>query len=206
VLEWLGFGAPRTTGALRGGDAPALNLWVIQVDNPVRPAGPLKLGMYHSPAFSGDGVIVYALEGSAIVAIDPARPDTTVVVPWSLEADPPKLLLGPGRDVSTAIAVLTRSSRVVALRPKDGVSEVLAPSLTPQDVAALTRQLGSCGKFVVYEGAQKGPGLNSRTDIFIREATARIGRPLTAHWPGSVHGQPAFSVDCRKIVFVSDEK
>ena len=46
--------------------------------------------------------------------------------------------------------------------------------------------------------------MNTRTDIFIREATARIGRRLAADWPGSVHGQPAFSADCRKIVFVSD--
>src|SRR3982751_643345 len=38
VLSWLGFDAPKTTGALRGGEYAAMNVWIVDADKPDRPA------------------------------------------------------------------------------------------------------------------------------------------------------------------------
>jgi hypothetical protein len=83
---------------------------------------------------------------------------------------------------------------------------VVASSLSHADAATLLGHLGGCGDRVVYEGMQKSKSLATRTDVFLRARDSKIGKPLTDAWVGSVHGQPAFSSDCTKIVLVSDEQ
>lgn len=149
---------------------------------------------------------MYAIEAGSIAAIDVARPEQATTLRWPEMDDPPKLLLGRGRDDPQAIAVLTSKGRVLSFSPSDGRTAGLAPSLSAADIATLTRHLGACGRSVVYEGEQKGRALATRTDVFIRDLNSRIGTAVTGTWPGVVHGQPAFSDDCRRIVFVSDER
>lgn len=207
VLSWLGFDAPKTTGALRGGDAltMAMNLWIIDADKPDRPARSLKIGQYRSPVFSDDGLRVFAVHDATIADIPVAAPDKSRELMWPYAGDPPLLLLGHGRDDRQSIAVLTSNRNVISLRPADGHTVALASSLPPADVATLVGHLGVCGDHVVYEAAQKSKSLTARTDVFIRPLQARLGKALTDAWPGSMHGQPAFSSDCKRIVIVSDE-
>jgi hypothetical protein len=149
---------------------------------------------------------VFAIRGPSIVDIDVAHPEEDKDLRWPHMDDLPKLLLGQGRDNAAGVAVLTMSSRVLAITPGDGATAVLTAPLAPAEVLTVRRHLGACGRRVIYEGEQKGAGQTTRTDIFIREVTTRIGRSLTSTSPGSVHSQPAFSHDCRKVVLVSDEK
>jgi hypothetical protein len=205
VLTWLGFEGPKTTGALRGGESPAMNLWIIDADQPVRAAGPMKAGQYRSPVFSDDGSHVFAIHDATIADIPVATPDQSRDLVWPHAGDAPRLLLGWGRNDRQSIAVLTNNGSVIAVRPSDGQAAVLATALPPADIATLVGQLGVCGERVVYEGTQKSKSLATRIDVFIRPLSSKLGKALTGTWPGSVHGQPAFSRDCTKIVLVSDE-
>jgi hypothetical protein len=206
VLAWLGFDGPKTTGALRGGDSPTMNLWIIDADKPDRPAHPLKVGPYRSPLFSADGALVFAIHGATIADIPVATPDQARDLAWPDPADAPRLLLRHGRDDPQSIAVLTDKGNVIALRPSDGHAITLASSLSADDIATLLGHLGACGERVVYEATQKSKSLATRTDVFIRPLQSKLGKALTDKWPGSVHGQPAFSSDCKRVVLVSDER
>jgi len=206
VLSWLGFGPPRTTGALRGGDSPALNIWIIRRDGTERPAKPVRVGAFRSPIFAHDPTHVYAIQNSNIVDINTRDDAPPKEMGWPRPQDPPRLILGRGPASTAAIAVMTAGAIVLTVTPSTGASSTLASGLSPDDTATLTRQLGFCGGWVVYEGEQKGPGLTTRTDVFIRKDGQKLGMVLTSAWPGSAHGQPSFSADCEKIVFVSDDK
>ena len=182
-----------------------MNLWIIDVTQPARPVLPLKVGQYRSPLFSDDGTHVFAIHDATIADIPVATPDHSRDLAWPYAGDAPRLLLGYGRDDRQSIAVLTHSGNVIAFRPADGHAAALATALPPADIATLLGHVGACGDRVVYEGTQKSKSLATRTDVFIRPLQSKLGKAVTSEWPGSVHGQPAFSSDCAKIVLVSDE-
>jgi hypothetical protein len=210
-LEWFGFGAPKTAMTLRSTSPPAMNLWVISADAAGRPAGghALKAGAFNSPLFSADGKIVFALRADTLIAVSVEQPDQVreMVLTFPSVGDHAGRLVGWKKGEPATLGLLTKGARLIGVDTVTGATtEIGTAPLEAPELNALHTAAGVCKDRVVYDGLQINVAHLERTDVFVRPVDGIMGRSITASWPGSVHSEPRFSPDCKRIAFISDER
>lgn len=203
VLAWFGFappkevfrGTPTATRQLGG-----LDVWVMKA-NGTRAERLTDDHGYHTPVFSPDGGELAVVHGERSVRVMRLSPKPVIVHSWILD-DPPVGLVGW---TEKGIGVLTGAGTVLALDPKRGTTTPIVSGLQPAEVDVLWTVSRACGTSLVDHAHQPGIAysVHERYDVVVRSAELQGGTLITQRSARRFNLEPAFSHDCKRIVFVS---
>jgi hypothetical protein len=209
LRHWLHLGQPVAAALLKGdhdrAEWPALGLWTADRDG----RHVIRVGTVtglRTPVFCHDRQDVVALSQAEFVTIDVASGRTVAATKIAVDAGgiPGLSLLGCAE---RGLLSLARDGRVFAFDLASGSAERLG-QLTPQEAADLLATSRQCGDTAAIAGEREagvGDPSTDRVRLFVRKRGERVARRLQLDLPLAVATDPAFSGDCRKLVFVGAE-
>jgi hypothetical protein len=190
--------------SLRGGPCTGSALWMAAADGSSAReiAGP---GSFSAPVIAGGRV--FAIRENAIWGFDLGG-KAPATGPCRIDGDVPVTMVAA--EEGSTLGVVTRTGKVVRLDPATCKSipidrlpsrKAEARKLTTELRAFATR----CGTLEAVSVQVEEPALESqeiREEVYIKQ----VGEPdrnLTADSPHRVHFCPAFSADCKQVVFLA---
>jgi hypothetical protein len=209
ALKWAGLDKAPGADAFRGSTAllgyTDLTVWAMARDG--TGARQITSGPgYEWPVYAPDSRRIAALKLGKLVIIQGRK---TVPVPSEeAEPDPPRVLLAW---TDKGIAVLTAARNVVLVDPVTGARQI-GPGVSEESIPDLLQSTRTCGGDYIGQVAapKDSQGRLGRSDIVFYRAMATEGE--AAHWRGTfltkqskrrTNVEPAFSADCRRILFVA---